>query len=473
MLEGLEAVEINFKQVYYSVETIRYDSEYYLKSYLNIEKIISENPTVFIKFSKLGLAVDGSAFYPALEPFYEQGDYPFIRVGDVKQIVDFENCVKVPFEILGNYPTLKHVKNGDIVLTKGGTIGLAGLITKDACVSRDLIFINSSVLPKADYITLYFFLSSKFCYNQLIRSSSQSVQPHLTITLVRELLTFTFTNTFKSVITEIYERSFYDLQQSKTLFNQAENILLEELGLAKWQPTIKNNNTKTLQESFLQTGRIDAEYYQPKYDEMLQRISQFENMQISQLVNVQKSIEPGSDAYQTEGIPFIRVADLSKNGLTESSVYLCKDEFANYSLMPKKDTILLSKDGSVGIAYKVNNDVVGITSSAILHLTVTNKKVLPDYLCLVLNSIIVKLQAERDAGGSIIQHWKPSEIEQVLIPILSIKTQTTISQKIQESFALQAQSKELLEAAKTAVEVAIEKGEKEAMEYLKKQINVK
>lgn len=52
-----------------------------------------------------------------------------------------------------------------------------------------------------------------------------------------------------------------------------------------------------------------------------------------------------------------------------------------------------------------------ITSGAIIHLTVTDKEVLPDYLTLVINSVVVKLQAERDAGGSIIQHWKPSEIE--------------------------------------------------------------
>jgi len=69
-------------------------------------------------------------------------------------------------------------------LTKGGTIGLAGLITQDCCVTRDLIFINSSVLAENDYIALFLFLSTDFAYQQLIRSGSQSVQPHLTITLV-------------------------------------------------------------------------------------------------------------------------------------------------------------------------------------------------------------------------------------------------------------------------------------------------
>jgi type I restriction enzyme, S subunit len=73
------------------------------------------------------------------------------------------------------------------------------------------------------------------------------------------------------------------------------------------------------------------------------------------------------------------------------------------------------------------------------------------------------LQSERDAGGSIIQHWKPSEIEQVIVPILLLEFQERITQKIQESFRLKTQSEQLLSLAKRAVELAIEEGEEAAM----------
>lgn len=111
--------------------------------------------------------------------------------------------------------------------------------------------------------------------------------------------------------------------------------------------------------------------------------------------------------------------NLTKFGLTDTSIYLSENEFKD-CIRPKKDTILLSKDGSVGIAYKMNNkDEDIIASSAILHLDVKDKRVLPDYLTLVLNSVFVKMQAEKDAGGSIINHWKKSEIENVIIPIIT------------------------------------------------------
>ena len=68
----------------------------------------------------------------------------------------------------------------------------------------------------------------------------------------------------------------------------------------------------------------------------------------------------------------------------------------------------MSKDGSVGIAYKVEEDIDVITSSALLHLKLKSKEVLPDYLTLVLNSKLTQMQTNGiDTGGSIIQHWRP------------------------------------------------------------------
>ena len=199
---------------------------------------------------------------------------------------------------------------------------------------------------------------------------------------------------------------------------------------------------------------MDAEYYQPKYDRLFIYLNGFPCSTLGELTSILKSVEPGSDAYQDNGIPFVRVQDLTKFGITETDVHLSENDYPTV-IRPKKDTILLSKDGSVGIAYKVEEDTNCITSGAILHLTVKDRNVLPDYLTLVLNSIIVKMQAERVAGGSIIQHWKPSEIETVKVPILPKTIQKELSNKVQLCFALRKESEQLLQDAKTLVENVI------------------
>ncbi|MDR0603787.1 MAG: restriction endonuclease subunit S, partial [Bacteroidales bacterium] len=99
-----------------------------------------------------------------------------------------------------------------------------------------------------------------------------------------------------------------------------------------------------------------------------------------------------------------------------------------------------------------------VTSGAILHLAVKDKsKVLPAYLTLALNSEVVKQQSERDAGGSIILHWRISEIENVVVPIVDYDIQQQISELIEKSFYLCEESKRLLEEAKDMVEKEIEK----------------
>lgn len=283
----------------------------------------------------------------------------------------------------------------------------------------------------------------------------------------REISIPIFSQILNDNIEYITYSSFQKLEKSNSLYLSAEDILNKELNITNVENS-KNYSIKSLSESFVKSKRLDAEYYQDKYDKLFSLIKN--EKRLSEIVTITKSVEPGSDKYKEDGIQFIRVSNLSKFGLSDTDIYLDRERFKT-TIKPKKDTILFSKDGSIGIAYKVEKDIDAITSSALLHLTITTKDVLSDYLTLVLNSKIVQLQAERDSGGSIIEHWRLSEIENVLIPILNLNIQSQITQKVQESFKLRKQSKDLLNKAVKAVDIAIEKSEEDAIKWLKENTN--
>ena len=78
-------------------------------------------------------------------------------------------------------------------------------------------------------------------------------------------------------------------------------------------------------------------------------------------------------------------------------------------------------------------------------------------MTLVLNSIVIQQQIKRDAGGAVIIHWRPEDIKETLIPILSKEVQDRIADKLEESYKLRKESKILLEKAKKMVEDEIEK----------------
>lgn len=173
-----------------------------------------------------------------------------------------------------------------------------------------------------------------------------------------------------------------------------------------------------------------------------------------------KGFEPGSDAYQDSGVSFIRVSSLSVNGIDTNDQKYLRDELfqkLKQNYQPKVGEVLLTKDATPGIAYTVKEEIDGILSSGILKLKLKSD-IEPEYLTLCLNSIVGKMQAERDAGGSIISHWKPEQIKEILIPILPKSTQEKIADLVRKSHEARKKSKELLKEAKRKVEELIEKG---------------
>ncbi|HEE9561488.1 TPA: restriction endonuclease subunit S [Campylobacter coli] len=323
-----------------------------------------------------------------------------------------------------------------------------------------------------EYLTV--FLNTHIGKKEIRRRARPSInQTNVNPEELKEIKIPIFPMEFQLEIQNLVKDSHKALEESKELYKKAEETLYLELGLDPKNPlqslldSKTNNPTNspnisihTLKESFLKTGRLDSEYYQKKYEINEKIIMNKKYTVLDNLVSITKSIEPGSNLYKNKGIPFIRVTNLTQYGLSEGDVFLDeKDFFPQYLqiLYPKKDTILFSKDGSVGIAYCVKEDKEVITSGAILHLNIKDKEnILPEYLTLFLNSIFVKLQAQRDCGGSIISHWRIEDIKKVLVAILDVKIQEKIAKYIQESFNLRKKSKQLLDNAKNKVEEQIQ-----------------
>ncbi len=420
----------------------------------------------FIEFSNLKINVKGGKRIPKGEGFSEEG-YPYIRAQDNKNHLIFgENSPKIDEKI---YKKLRqyNVKYDEIILTNvGNSIGDVGIFknSNDKCIlTENCVKIFSKGSITQEYLFVY--LNSRYGVSQIKRETVGTAQPKLALERIRNFKVIELSPNMQHGIKNMVDKAEDKRIKADKLYKEAESTLISEIGLENFNPSNEKVSVKNLRESFLKTGRLDSEHYQEKYDELFERLFQNKTDILSNLVKIKKSIEPGSENYQTEGIPFVRVQDLSKFGLSEPSVFLSEKKFKD-TITPKKDTILLSKDGSVGIAYKMSEAENIITSSAILHLDVKNKNILPDYLTLVLNSIAVKMQAEQDAGGSIINHWKKSEIENVIIPIIEKEKQEKISGLLIESERLRNESKLILDKAVRAVEIAIDHGEDKAIEFL-------
>ena len=464
LLEGLEISEVWLNDVLNGVETFRLDAEYHAKEYERIENFVKNNPERFSKFSNWSVGIDCSAFYPGVEPLYGTGDIPLIRVQNVKEEIEYDNCVTLPI-LSSDYDTLKFVNPGDIVITKGGSIGFVGYVTKRAYASRDLMFINSSQLEERERVFLYLYLSTDFSFKQLIRSSSQCAQPHLTITLVKNFDIFLPNESLKDKCLSLYQEYSDKHIKSKHLYSEAEELLLKELGLKDWQPNNNPVNIKQLKESFLASGRLDAEYYQSKYDE-IEKIIKTHHYDI--LDNLCLLINHGMQPpYIEDGTmrvfsqKWIKDKEIDYSFIDDINEPRTSEDFAQLNpdyVCRKFDIVHYSVGANIGYCHTYLSDVPMMPGSFITLIRANEDKIDPIYLGVVLNSIIGRIQSEKRKSGTAQPYVYPKDIKEFLIPILPKPIQDTISAKIQESFALKAESKRLLEEAKIMVEKEIEKG---------------
>lgn len=220
-----------------------------------------------------------------------------------------------------------------------------------------------------------------------------------------------------------------------------------------------NYTIRTLANSLKESGRLDAEYYQSKYEknEALLKSYKYGFCKLKDLIQRQSSgFAFSSDEYvDCSDLVLIRINNIKNATLDMSNAVYLKNEAQNLSPKDKvyKGDIFISMSGSIGVSCVVRDDINAMLNQRIYKIAIRGFS--PDVLAVFLNSVCAKLQFERIGTGGVQTNISSSDIQNLFIPLLDSKTQEAIESKISQSFALKAKSKELLESAKQRVEEAI------------------
>jgi len=403
-------------------------------------------------------------------------DFPqFLQAADIESpIINIEKSGYVSSADWLRYEKGRATK-GEILLEVKGNVQKVAIVPDDF---PEKVLISGTLYKFTvnDNVNKYFlavYLSCGLGQKLKSRLISNIATPFISKSELYEIPIPILNYTFQNKIEEIYHQLLRKRKKSDGLFKQAQSLLLSELGLNNWQPKHRLTFIKNYSDTE-QAKRIDAEYYQPKYEEIVKAIKSYYGGwdMLGNLVTVKKCVEVGSGEYLDEGIPFVRVSNLSPFEVTEEK-YISEKLYQELKQhQPNRGEILFSKDATPGIAFYLSETPqMMIPSGGILRLKNKSNKINNEYLALVLNSILTKEQVNRDVGGSVILHWRPDQVKEAVIPILPEAKQNQIQQKVTESFNLRKQSKHLLECAKKAVEIAIEQDEQTAGKWLENKIN--
>ena len=468
MLEGLEISVIKYSEVLKHTLSNRFDSEFFKKKYLKDDKSIAKNG--FNKLVKITNKIN-VGFVGAMVKHYRNEGITILQTKNIDSFfITDSDTIKITSQFHNELKKSKiHKKN--ILIARSGSFGKASIYLDDEVInSSDIIIVEANEQLINPYF-LVSFLNSKFGINQMIRFASGGLQGHVNLTILEELEVPKINDNFQLKIEYLLELAYSQKQQAKQKYNQAENLLLEGIGLQNFTSSKEPINIKSLKNSFATSGRLDAEYYQPKYEDYESLILNQQHTFIKdEYIHIKTKSKKDKIGYNYIEIGNVNVSD----GSNKSNYVLTEDLPANAKNIVKKGDILISNvrpyRGAVTI---VNSDKENLIVSGAFTVLRKDKSSIfnNEVLKVLLRSKVYKDWLLKFNVGTSYPVIKDADVLNLPIPFVKKEKQQQIADLIEKSFSLKKQSEHLLVVAKKAVEIAIEENEENALEYIKTEMN--
>ena len=448
---------------------LRIDAEYYKPEYLALETTLSKRGNLYplrkyCSYIKKGI-------FDISPELYTTSGVPLIRTSEIKTpLTNFTTTVYLDAKThQENYKTELHPN--DIVLTKiGAYIGDVAILPSKYPKYNFSQNVTGLSVKKTSINSCYLFafLLSQYGRSQIKRVIMLSGQGKIELEDIRDLTVYEASKTLQDKIGEVVTLGQGLIEESQIVFIQAEELLLSELGLLDWQPKHTLSFVRNYSETE-QAERIDAEYFQPKYDEIAKALKKYKGGwdTLGNVVNIKDKNHKPKDK---QAYKYIELANIAGNGeITDCMIEEGQD-------LPSRarrkvtvgDVIVSSIEGSLSSIALIEKEYDQSFCSTGFHV-INSKSLNSTTMLVLLKSIVGQMQLKKGCSGTILTAINRDELKKIILPIIDEKTQSNIQQKISESFILREKSKHLLECAKQAVEMAIEKDEKKAIQWLKSQ----
>lgn len=459
----------NFFIELFENKDFRFDSQFYTQK---------PKKNHSLTYDKIGNKLIKSQYGISISMNEDNIGYPIYRMNEIHNMLcdlEVDKCADISIAELKVFK----LNDRDVVFNRTNSfewVGRTGLYRK--INENDYIFASYLVrfIPDENFILpeyLTAFLNSKQGGWDIKRRARQSInQTNVNPEEVKEIEIPLLSMDIQQKIKLMFDISHEKRVLSDSLYKQAEELLLKELDLLDFKPSEENIAIKSLKESFLSTGRLDSEYYQPKYDEIIEKIKSykggFELLQIA--CNLKDTnYNPKENQYYQ----YIELSNIGNTGDITGFTYEMGQDLPSRARrkIKENDVIVSSIEGSlekVALVTEEFNNSLCSTGFYVLDSKKINSETL---LVLFKNSIFQKI-LKQNCSGTILTAMNKDEFLNIIIPIIDKTIQIQIEEKIKKSFELKEESKKLLDLAKQAVEIAIEKDENEAILFIITNCNI-
>ena len=456
LLEGLEAKEI---KVYECLENkdFRIDSGFYTKAPLI-------NPQ--LNYRKIGDCIISSQYGISISMNEDGIGYPIYRMNEIHNMLcdlGVSKCAEITLEELDTFK----LHNKDVLFNRTNSfewVGRTGVYYQNDNTNRVFASYLVRFIPNLKYLLpeyLATYLNTKYGIWDIKRRARQSInQTNVNPEEVKEIEIPILPMDFQKQIADNLQLANEKRIVAHNQYIEAEAYLLECLGMTDFAANHDAYNVKTLKESFLKTGRLDAEYYLPRYEKLTKMISNYHNgfKELKDIVDFYRGNFIPDTNYAEKGIPYLRGGDISSNRVDGANIVYINGEYPyNNETICNCGDIVFAMIGSVGTAALITDEFIGAYISNNLGLLRPKTNLLrPEVLHIYLTSPIGKMFFEQRDMVTAQPKISFIDMEDMPVPIIRHKVQDEIAQHVQRSFALRKEAMQLLENAKLTVEQAIE-----------------
>lgn len=446
MLEGLEVEEIQFQNVLNN-PNLRLEAEFFIKKTNLFESSIGAEIIDFVQYGTSEELNEDKRGYPILRLNEFDGSFLGIPAKYSEKIS------------LDTYRSLE-IKKGDVLICR--TNGNLKYVGKAAIAMQDYSFAFASYLFRIrpnKFInpeTLTVFLNSKSGRREIEKYAMKGNQSNFSPAKFREIKIPHFSTVLQDEIKALVSSSFEKLQKSKEAYQTAQNLLLEHLGLKDFKPPAQAVNIKSFADSFGTSGRLDAEFYQEKYESYLKKIQAYPNG--CELIRTACKLKDAN--YTPKDNQTYRYIELSNIGnlgeITGASLDLgCNLPSRARRKVSKNDVIVSSIEGSLASCAIVSEQHHQALCSTGFYV-VSSEKINSETLLILFKSEPIQQLLKQGCSGTILTAINKDEFLNIPLPLVDANIQTQIADLIRQSDRLRQESQALLEEAKRKVEQAIE-----------------
>ena len=258
----------------------------------------------------------------------------------------------------------------------------------------------------------------------------------------------------EKLVKEAHEKQ----KRAEQLYHAAEQLLLEELELVNYKP--KKVVFSTIRKKDIdQANRFDAEYFQPKYQDIIEKIERYRGgvCEVGDFDFNRANFFPK----KTEEYFYIPLSKVSNKGEIEiPKKELGKNLPTRARRQVKEGEVILSSiEGCLetsALIQKEHDNFIVSNGFYVFKSSQINSETL---LILFKSKIMLALLA-RISKGAILGGYDLDSFQTIKVPLIVPKVQIQIAEKIQLSHQLRKESRDLLEEAKGRVEAEIEKEKK-------------